>query len=309
MVVLLSLVGCTAGPDEPGAFAPPEREILGVAAASGRYVAVGGHIGGPDRPADAFIYTSADGDAWELEEFPDETILWGVAHGDGRWVAVGGQSGATVMVSDDGVAWRDAAAPPPSELQAIAFGNGVFVATTGRGDDLYLSTDGDVWEAVPREGGWGREIVFVAGRFVVYGDTSAIAESFDGQTWRATEIVEITDVNAIAGRGDEAVGLAVTDGSYGEDPDPPHFVIEGPGEWTVSGPQEGYADLLFVDGAVIVSAGAGGLLRGADLGALEPVEVGARTYHLAAHGDTEVAAWDGIWVSHDAGQGWVKAAD
>lgn len=83
------------------------REIGGIAAARGRYVAAGTAVG------DAAIWTSADGRQWDAVIFggPRVQELSDVAHGPKGWVAVGGSMRDSVVVeplivtSADGRSW------------------------------------------------------------------------------------------------------------------------------------------------------------------------------------------------------------
>ncbi|MBM3665045.1 MAG: hypothetical protein FJW92_04545 [Actinobacteria bacterium] len=114
------------------------QTVRGVAAGSGRFVAVGG---------DGRVWRSdVDGTRWRCAAHPVATGLYAVARGSGRFVAVG--IGGAVLTSPDGRHWTPRRSGTNVNLHAVAWLGNHFLAG-GDGGTLLRSRDGRQWR---REG-------------------------------------------------------------------------------------------------------------------------------------------------------------
>ena len=109
------------------------------------------------------------------------------AKGEGIYIAVG--NGLHRMSSNDGVVWEnhvfvDKPGHNQNDLKSIAVGNDVCVAVGGFSKSNILSTtDGIDWHINKFNIGVLSGVIFLDGRFLVFGEGGAVAESKNGVDW------------------------------------------------------------------------------------------------------------------------------
>jgi hypothetical protein len=249
LALLPAIAACNAGAPAP---LGPAREGLphlqAVTHDDGLFVAVGGRFQDQgDGLGDARIAISGDGETWTTMDYPGVGVLWDVAHGNDVWVAAGGQlvdddSGTSVeapliMISADGESWRESDAPPPGHASSIAFGNGLFVTVLATAPGMFVSEDGDAWRRVETAPyWWNPQVEFLDGRFFVFGEGPALAESEDGIEWTFSDSM-LTQVTGVGARGSDVFAIAYFDCCFGEvaDGEDGYTLLRtAPGTWTVS---------------------------------------------------------------------------
>jgi hypothetical protein len=105
--------------------------LRGLARGNGRYVAVGN---------EGRVFTSSNGEQWNLQPPLRSGNLRGIAYGNGLFVAA---AEAYVFVSPDGIAWTQWSNLATS-LYGITFADGLFVAV-GEGGAIVTSPNGMAW--------------------------------------------------------------------------------------------------------------------------------------------------------------------
>lgn len=224
--ITLALVTACGSDPEPG----PDNRIGGfvkVAHHGDRFVAVG-----LNESKQGTIAWSDDGLTFTHADVPDVPALVDVAASPNGWVAIGRApedqfASAVVLISTDGTSWKHATSGPlVKELLAIRYGNGMFVAIGEKPSVdtqiAYVSGDGDQWHRTGFDIGaiWSSPgLAFDGELFFIYGASSQLAASPDGQSWTFLES-GLTWIKSLQPRRDGGlVGTAHYDCCFGEEPE------------------------------------------------------------------------------------------
>ena len=135
-----------------------------------------------------YAYRSSDGVRWTRVQLPDDRArLTGIAYGGGRYVIVGHTQGAghLIWVSTDGETWQ---APPVTQgfgLDGVQFVEGRFFSW---GLDIWSSQDAESWVRSRREDIYfPAQVAFGAGRYLLVG-VGVPQLSSDGVSWSSAPI-------------------------------------------------------------------------------------------------------------------------
>lgn len=111
--------------------------------------------------------------------------------GDGVFVVTGESGDArSIVTSADGSTWSPAATRPDeclSYYRGAAFGAGAIVLASGNGHVCVSRDGGAAWEVVDVTDGFGSNIVFTGGAFIVYGGGKQW-RSEDGTSWDGADV-------------------------------------------------------------------------------------------------------------------------
>jgi len=157
----------------PGSRGQP---LLAAAWRAGRYVAVGGGVGGPGTAAS---WTSEDGRTWtpvSIIGSGTQALLTSVAAGPDGFVVDGMEGGhASIWTSPDGKAWQRSDLPgtPIDEPGRLRYAGGHFLFPVD-GGGLWTSPDGQRWShtTVPGFGVGVFDVAAIPGGFVAVGRSS-----------------------------------------------------------------------------------------------------------------------------------------
>ena len=130
------------------------------------------------------IYTSLDGERWEVLEPSNTALVSRVSCLNGHFVAVG--EGGTLLFSSDGLIWTERNVDPAN---IIPSGKSLFSAEYGKGRYVVggyfftaYSTDGETWH--PQEAPFQvLSVQYSDGWFVAFGNTRQYMTSRDGAHW------------------------------------------------------------------------------------------------------------------------------
>lgn len=135
------------------------------------------------------FYTSADGEAWERQDYPGFTgnNYNRIAFGAGNFVLVG-KSGL-IMLSTDGLNWSTVTSGTTNQLYDVAFLQGAFYAV-GQNRTLLTSADGNTWSPVTINAGTATDyfvnITSGGGAFVISARRSNSTGMFAYSSYTAT---------------------------------------------------------------------------------------------------------------------------
>ncbi len=324
---LVTAAGCGDGVGPPpGETSGTVRSLTAVRHTPAGFVAVGsefafdsnGVVFDSDRP---LIIRSVDGREWSRATVPGEGGLLGLAHGDGRYVAVGGRrlpDRPLVLVSDDAVTWRSPARTPDVVLQSISFGVGRFAALSvdpgPLAPTIWTSADGETWNVAAGLAFPGFEIGRAGDRFLVWGESNAVASSADAVSWDLSTIPGVNRVVDLGLVGGELVGNAVLDCCFGEVPEAvAYFDLSAadPRSWTAvqrTGPRVLFFGRAISAGTHVAVAGGGTAWRAS--GAFGPwtrtLETEQALADVAFGGDSFVAVGHGVLFASGDGGRWTR---
>jgi hypothetical protein len=196
----------------------------------------------PEFPIDGLIWTSSDGDVWELVDTGKTFVRrapYSVASDGKLSVATVASSGADVATTTDGVHWTTIRLGADASVEAVAHGPRGWVAVGQRREGvktysvLWRSDDGRRWTTVDGVAGYALDRVAAGpARFVVRGydgQRAMFLTSTDGRAWSETpaprEYVPPSPVVA----GDRFLAFGVT-GYVDEGPSHPK-----PAMWVLDG--------------------------------------------------------------------------
>jgi hypothetical protein len=187
-------------PDAPG-------QVAGIARLADRWIAVGNGL--PDIRS-GFIWSSADGRAWEPVQTIEDAALYDLVAGDGAVIAVGAgldaemNATAAAWSSTDGTTWERATVegPDKASMGSVATTPGGFIATGDRrlGDSrpIWISTTGTSWKALDNDltdqllptdiVAWGDQYALVGASGKSGDQHPFVALSTDGQAWKRTNL-------------------------------------------------------------------------------------------------------------------------
>jgi hypothetical protein len=127
-----------------------DAELSDVAFADGRFVAVGGRWSTGGETSQSRIYTSVNGQDWDLAQTGTSGYVRSVAYGAGVWVGLAydyQQDTATVLTSPDGVTWTASSSVVRSDSSAdqgqVVFSGSNFLIKME--NQVLRSTDGQDW--------------------------------------------------------------------------------------------------------------------------------------------------------------------
>jgi hypothetical protein len=263
--------GWTAQHLDPGTW-------LSAAASDGsRTVAVGGlELPGGDTPR-ATVWTSQDGQHWQLGQAPDAPVFVAVTWDGTRFVAVANDlnpfwPSSQLFASVDGVTWTPASEPMAVRLETVLARAGVLVATGARCAPMPIGTCAwDSYVTVSRDGGpWVDATLPEAaanglltgiaddgGRLVAVGSIGFALTSEDGLVWQSHETGGRTFGRVVWADG-SFIALDTSDNTVARSADGY--------SWAASGdplPFQAFA-LAAGDSQVVVAGWAGGLARSED---------------------------------------------
>jgi hypothetical protein len=187
-------------PDAPG-------QVAGIARLEDRWIAVGNGL--PDIRS-GFIWSSADGRAWEPVQTIEDAALYDVIAGDGVVIAVGAgldaemNATAAAWSSTDGTTWERATVegPDKASMGSVASTADAFMATGDRrlGDarPIWIATTGTSWKALDNDltdqllpsdiVAWGDQYALVGASGKSGDQHPFVALSTDGQAWKRTNL-------------------------------------------------------------------------------------------------------------------------
>jgi hypothetical protein len=187
-------------PDAPG-------QVAGIARFGDRWIAVGNGL--PDVRR-GFIWSSADGRAWEPVQTIDDAALYDVVASDGVVVAVGAgldaemNATAAAWSSSDGTTWARATVdgPDKASMGSVATTPDGFIATGDRrlGDSrpIWVASTATSWEALDNDltdqllpsdiVAWGDQYALVGASGKSGDQHPFVALSTDGQAWKRTNL-------------------------------------------------------------------------------------------------------------------------
>lgn len=187
-------------PDAPG-------QVAGIARLGDRWIAVGNGL--PDVRS-GFIWSSADGRAWEPVQTIEDAALYDVISGDGVVVAVGAgldaemNATAAAWSSTDGTTWERATVegPDKASMGSVATTPDGFIATGDRrlGDarPIWIAETGTSWASLQNDltdqliptdiVAWGDQYALVGASGKSGDQHPFVALSSDGQAWKRTNL-------------------------------------------------------------------------------------------------------------------------
>lgn len=127
------------------------------------------------------VLSASDGITWKTRESHTERGLHDVVYGDDRFVAVGDRG--TILTSPDAIEWTRRTTRTTTNLRGVGWGDGQFVAV-GEAGWILTSPDGVHWtqQSAPTQATF-RDVEFGAGGFVIVGETGIVLSSVDASTW------------------------------------------------------------------------------------------------------------------------------
>ncbi|MBI4916033.1 MAG: hypothetical protein HY825_09320 [Acidobacteria bacterium] len=289
-----------------------------------RTVAVGGlELPGGGTPR-ATVWTSQDGQSWQLGQAPDAPVFVAVTWDGTRFVAVANDlspfwPGSQLFASADGVTWVPASEPMALRLEAVLAQSGLRVAVGARcapepigtcawRSSITVSRDGGPWVDVtlPETAEYGSltGIADGGGRLVAVGSIGFALTSDDGFVWRSHETGGRTFARVVWADG-SFIALDTSDNTLARSVD---------GEsWSASGdplPFQAFA-LAAGDSQVVAAGWAGGLARSEDTVVWTRVSSGDISWLSAVTsgaGRLVAVGSSGTILASPGGRAWTKVA-
>lgn len=188
---------------------------------------------------------STNGITWTDMNMPASRGWKSVTYGNGKFVAIAMFSDKGAY-STDGINWTEMSVPQSNQVADVTYGNGKFVAVVGGrdgaystdgidwsfmtlshggqwityGDDKFVtdgaySTDGINWTDMNMPAGWdGCSATYGNGKFVVVGNSAAVAHSTDGINWTTMSLPTKQDWCSVTYGNGKFVAVAA-DTQYG----------------------------------------------------------------------------------------------
>ena len=188
---------------------------------------------------------STDGINWTTMSMPASRGWKSVTYGNGKFVAIAMFSDKGAY-STDGINWTEMSVRQSNQVAEVTYGNGKFVAVVGGRDGAYstdgidwsfmslseagnwitygdgkfvtngaYSTDGINWTDMSMPAGWGGcSATYGNGKFVVVGNSAAVAHSTDGINWTTMSLPAKQDWRSVTYGNGKFVAVAA-DTQYG----------------------------------------------------------------------------------------------
>jgi len=210
-------------PDAPG-------QVAGIARLGDRWIAVGNGL--PDVRS-GFIWSSADGRAWESVQTIEDAALYDVIAGDGVVVAVGAgldaemNATAAAWSSTDGTTWERASVegPDKASMGSVATTPDGFIATGDRrlGDarPIWIAETGTSWASLPNDltdqliptdiVAWGDQYALVGASGKSGDQHPFVALSSNGKAWKRTNLSNEEGYASVAVVANERLVVAGVD--------------------------------------------------------------------------------------------------
>ena len=148
------------------------------------------------------VMTSPDGITWTSRTSAADNNWLSVCYGNDIFVAVATSGSSNrVMTSPDGITWTIRTSAADNSWLSVCYGNGVFVAISSDGFNTHVmrSQDGINWTLRSTPDRSYMSICYGGGKFVtaVYGTSTYLLVSNDGETWTNVLVTGIGDLNSV----------------------------------------------------------------------------------------------------------------